>query len=159
MGAQSRLNFTGLDSVAQNFDLSIDPSQKFDDAILPPSRHISGSVHPCPSLLDERVCHELLARCFGIIQVAPRETHAGSVELADFAKCNRAHILVEDIYLRIRNRPPDWNRVGYMIAVTHREAASEGRVFGRSIAVDQTAVRKLVQHSADMPRRNHVATG
>ena len=68
-------------------------------------------------------------------------------------------VAVHNVYLRPCDWPPDGYGVGYRRSGCHRVTARKGRVLGRPIAVNECAVWKAIQVSADVHRAEDIATG
>src|SRR4051812_20026501 len=75
-------DFTELDSVPSNLYLVIDSSKELDISILQEAAKISGLVQPGSRMICEWVGDELLARQFGPVQIANRETFSADVDFA-----------------------------------------------------------------------------
>src|SRR5688572_26534862 len=71
---QLRLDLPELDAISTNLDLTIIPTQIFEDTIASPSREIAGSIHSGVSIPTEWIADEARSSQLGAIQIPARHT-------------------------------------------------------------------------------------
>ena len=61
MLAEHGRHFAGLDPIAADLDLVVDPSEELQHAVGPPAAQVAGAVHPRSRLAGEGIGNEPLA--------------------------------------------------------------------------------------------------
>src|SRR5690242_3623799 len=70
MPAQGRFDFAGLDPKTADFDLLIEPPEKFEIAIRPPTHPVTGSIATRTGTLVERIRNESFRSLSRLIEIA-----------------------------------------------------------------------------------------
>src|SRR5665213_2598760 len=95
---QRGLDFAQLDAEATQLHLRVEAAEIFDLAVGPPAREVACAIEAMTFVHDEALGREIRT-----IDVASREVHAATVELAGHADGRLTHALVEDVNLRVRD--------------------------------------------------------
>src|SRR5688500_12890734 len=106
MLSKRRFDLTELDAKAANLHLVIDAANKLDVAIRAIAREIAGLVDTRSGVFAEGIGDEFLGTPIGAIQIPPREPATANVQLACHSHRHGIELRIEDINLRIVNRPP-----------------------------------------------------
>src|SRR6266480_1489697 len=114
---QSRLDLSQLNPESPDFHLKVVSSQKLDVA-----------VWQIP-----------FRRQLWTVQVSPRHTRPPNVDLPHCSQRHRLTVPVQQIYLRVRDRPPQRNTAHVLGQTRNFIGRSEGCGFGWPIAVEQVA--------------------
>src|ERR1700720_3133193 len=93
----------------------------------------------------------------GTIHISARETIAPDVQLSAYAYRYRLQPSIQDIDLRVGDRPTDRNRILEHREISDGETDTERRRFGGSITVDQLTSGQLVKRLFDMARGKHIS--
>ena len=141
MAIQRRLDFAKLDPAAVNFNLIVGAAEKFDIAVGAIARHIAGAKETRLPVLGERIGDEFFRGQFVAPKIAAREAVAADADLASHSDRHRLQLRIEQIDLRVVDRPADWNgsaRVAFVdLAISYI-----GRNFRRAVKIDQLAIRE-----------------
>ena len=113
VSSQSRFDFFDFDPETADLDLIVDSAQIFDIAIGQEPSQIAGPVQtvaagfdpPIDRSASERVGNEFLGSQFRAIEISPGEADPSDVEFARDADGAGLQIRVENIDLRIGDRP------------------------------------------------------
>src|SRR5207253_5373355 len=81
------------------------------------------------------------------------------VKLAGFAERRRTLRLVEYVSGRVGNRFADGDRFPEWRLSANRVTTSEGRAFGRAVAINEAGILQFAQSFLDVGNREHIATG
>src|SRR5271157_1090806 len=81
MSQKDRLNLTRFDPEAADLDLLISPTQEFQGSVWPPSGQVPGTVHPPAGIKRVGVGDKALRRNARPIEVTPRQSPSGHIEL------------------------------------------------------------------------------
>ncbi len=148
-----------LDPKALDLDLLVLPAQELEGAVRAQAGQIARPVQARLRSGVERALHEALRGQLGAIPVAAREAVAADVQLADLAGRHPAPLRVEEIDLRVGDRPADRDagRVGG--EVTDRVAGGEGRALRRAVAVDERATGKRLERPPHVRGGQRIAAG
>ncbi|PTC36733.1 hypothetical protein CLJ1_2811 [Pseudomonas paraeruginosa] len=93
---QAGLDFAQFDAEAANLDLVVDPTDVFDHPVATIASQVAGPVQTSPGR-GERIGHEARATQLGAVQIAPRQSRAPHIQLADAAPGHRVQPGVEQI--------------------------------------------------------------
>ncbi|OEZ49454.1 hypothetical protein DUGA6_62850 [Duganella sp. HH105] len=138
---QHGFDFAKLDAEAAQLDLMVDTAEILDAAVFQIARQVARFVHAA-ARSAERIRHEFVRRQVGSIQVAARQAGAGDMQLARHAYRHWIEPRIQQIYLRIADRPAKHR---YLAGV--RDGA-HGRVhggLGRAVDVEAALCRRLFQ--------------
>src|SRR5256885_1085188 len=103
MAIEADLQFTGLDTVAANLDLLIDPPKKFQIPILTVAHQISRAIEPFAGIkLNEPFCGHL-----GLLPVAASYSRPSDIQFPRHSHRHRAHITIQHIDLGIGDWCPN----------------------------------------------------
>src|SRR6185503_13714982 len=89
-------DLSGLDPVTTNLYLVIDPPHILDVSVRQSPRQISARVQTRPAFVTERVGDELFACQPWLMQIAPRQSHTGHVQLTGNPNRRQLQVLVEN---------------------------------------------------------------
>ncbi len=127
-------NLAGLDPVAADFHLVVDPAHIFDVPVRKPAGGIPRPVHPFAG--GKRVVDELLRRQLGAIQISSRQTDTRNAQFTRYSFRHRLSVLVHDINLVIMNGTADGNRFQAGIIRLSGPDRSDDRSFRRAVGVE-----------------------
>ncbi|CAB5633874.1 Uncharacterised protein [Pseudomonas aeruginosa] len=134
---QAGLDFAQFDAEAANLDLVVDPTDVLDHPVATIAGQVAGPVQTSPSR-GERIGHEARATQLGAIQIAPRQSRAPHIQLADAAPGHRVQPGVEQIPGQVRDRFADrTGRPAVEIRQRQRTIGHVDRGLGDPIHVDQ----------------------
>src|SRR5947208_7820906 len=85
-------------------------SEQFDVAVGRPAGKVAGAIHSRVRLVAERVADEFFGGQLRTIEIAACQTVAADEQFAGHTNRNRLEITVENIKLRVGNRPTDDDR-------------------------------------------------
>ena len=134
------------------------PAEELDPAVRQEPHPVAGPIEPRPGHRPAGVGHELLRRPRRVAPVTPRQPDTAGAELAGHPDRHRPQLAVEHRRRGVRDRPPDRHRRA-RVGDLYRVATGESRPLGRSIAVDQPALRERPPQPRHMDRRQHVPPG
>ncbi|OEZ95962.1 hypothetical protein DUGA2_64130 [Duganella sp. HH101] len=138
---QYSLDFAKLDAEPTQFDLVVDTTEVLDVTVFQIARQVARFVHAA-ARSAERIRHEFVRRQVGSVQVAARQAGTGNMQLAGHAHRHRIEGGIQQIDLRITDRPAKHR---YLAGV--RDGA-HGRVhgrLGRAVDVEAALCRRLLQ--------------
>ena len=159
MRSQRRFDLAGFDTEPANLDLRVEPAEKRNGAIGPPPHQIAGAIQPRAGR-TERVRHEAFRGEIGPVQVTARKAVSADVQLARHAGCGEPPAPVEDVHLRVANRPADRHGRPFGGEVARNAvAAGECRALRRAVAVDELRARQPIVRAPDVRNRQRLAAG
>src|SRR6478752_1210084 len=142
MTMQGRFDFAGLDPKTADFDLLIEPPEKFEIAVRPPPHPVTGSITARAGAFLEWVSDEAIRSLGWLIEVAKRNALAADQRFAGDANGQKLHSAVHyvDSHTRQRLTNGDIERVaaGARTRLVNRRRDSG---FGRAISVKKTNSR------------------
>ena len=94
----------------------------------------------------------------GAIEIASRQTIAAGVKFARHADGRRLQVVVEDINLRIRNRPANGNGAAFSTGSRDAMAAGKCRILRRPVTIDEFAPIQFFQCFLHVPHRQHITS-
>ena len=106
MFRQPRLDLAQLNTEAANLYLMIVPPQILDASVPQPSPQVSRAVHPRPSP-RQRGLVQSVPPSVRPIQIPPRYSRPSHVHLSHHSYRYRLLVRVQDVHLRVRDRPAD----------------------------------------------------
>ncbi len=136
------LDFAELDAVAADLHLVVEPTEILDVAAGAIARAVARLVQATAARGAERIGHEALRRQIGTPQVAATDAVAADEDLARDADGNPLEVRVEDVHLKIRDRPADEDRSEVAIAGRFLVHAATDDRFRRAVLVDQARARR-----------------
>ena len=101
MAQQNRLDLARLNAEPAQLHLCVRPTQKFQNPVRPPARHIPAAVHPAPRP-TMRVRNKPLRRQPRTAQIPPRKPRTRDVKLPRNPRRNRLQASVQYIHPVIR---------------------------------------------------------
>src|SRR5579859_1363697 len=128
--------------MSANLHLQVQATEKFNRAILPPTAQITGAVERGARFGAEWITDEFFRREFGAIQVTALNTFAADENFPRYAGRHGLKIFVENINLRVRNRPANRNRVFDFL---HAMGGGPNGGFGRAVQVEEFAAQDFVE--------------
>src|SRR5215467_6842197 len=78
MTTQGRFDFAGLDAKTTDFNLLIEPPEKFEIAVWPPSHAVTGSIATRAGTFMKRIWDESVRRLRRLIEIA--QCNAGATD-------------------------------------------------------------------------------
>src|SRR5579864_3627139 len=117
MPLQCHLDLAQLNPVPTQLYLVIHPSQKFQLSCPVPSRTISRAIQPLSPNPAEPMRHKLLRRQLRTPQIPTPQSRSSQVQLSRYSHRHRILFLVQHVHLRIRNRPPNRNRINFVTSL------------------------------------------
>ncbi|KAF2392051.1 hypothetical protein FX983_06536 [Pseudomonas frederiksbergensis] len=147
--SQFGLDLTEFDAEAANLHLIIIASQAFQLALGQPTSQIAGAVQQGAGLIAERVGDKRLRRQFRAVEVPLRHAATTDVDFADHAQ--RCELLagVEQIQLRVGNRPTNRHAFGVGRHGLHFIGGGVSSGLGRAVAVHQAQIRRQAQQAPE----------
>src|SRR6266850_1298739 len=139
MSIQHRLDFAKLNPAAANFNLIISAAEKFDIAVGTIARHVARAKETRLPVLGKRIGDEFFRGQFVTLDITAREAVAADADLAAHSDRHRLQLRIEQIDLRVVDRPADWNGsarvvfLGLVISYIRRD-------FRRAVKIDQLAI-------------------
>ena len=100
---QRRLDLARLDAEAAQLDLVVGPAEELENAVGPPARKVTGSVHPAAGR-PERIGDEALGGQARTVEVAAREAKTRDVELTPDTCRDRPQPTIQNINTRVPDR-------------------------------------------------------
>src|SRR5689334_17742320 len=144
-----------LNSETTDFDLSVDPAEILNVAIIQPACEITGFIHTRAVL--ERILDEFFLRQFRTIQIAPRETIARYMQFSRHADRLRMIVGIQNMDLNVVDRSTDgYERMRQLRAIQCRDI---DRGLRRTIQVMQSSVGKLQLVTIDRVSVQRFTTG
>src|ERR1041385_5369901 len=139
MTTQDRFDFAGLDSKTADFDLLIEPSEKFEIAVRPPPHPITGSIATRAGTFMEKIRDESRRSLGQLIEIAQRNARAPDQRLTGDADRQELHLAVDHVNShtleRLANRDIDSVSTDTRARVVDRGSDSG---LGRAIGVQET---------------------
>ena len=135
-GQQPRLDLAELDAEAPDLDLVVVATQELDGAVGQPAAQVAGAVHAgtfVPGGQRERVADEALGGQLRPVEIATRHARPADVQLPADTYRNRLTVRVQDVDLRVDDRPADRDasRIGLIERCRIQSIASMA-IHGRS---------------------------
>ncbi len=124
MPEQRRLDLAGLDAEAAQLDLLVRAPDEIQHAVGAPARQIAGAVHAA-ARGAEWVGDEPFGGQPAPPQIAPRQTFARNVKLADDAGRRRLETAIQNIDARVVDGPANRNRAGQALRFIDLERYAE----------------------------------
>src|SRR5580765_3709484 len=97
MTTQHRFDFAGLDPKTADFDLLIEPPEKFEIAVRPPPHPVTGSIATRAGAFVERVNDESVRSLGWLIEIAKRNALAADQRLTGDANRQKLHSVVDHV--------------------------------------------------------------
>ena len=107
---QGGLDLAEFHAESADLDLVIDSPQAFERPVGPPPSEVASAVEASARRVAEGIWEEPLGRQPGSLPIAASEPCATDVQLADNPERNNAQPVIEDVELRVGDRPPDRDR-------------------------------------------------
>src|ERR1700736_4451604 len=145
MAHECSFDFAQFDAHSTQFDLSIYSAQTLDVAIGSETAEIASLVQPRRLARGQRIGHESLRRQLRSVQVPACHPVAANVDLSYNIGGHRIQMRIQDVNLRVRDRPTD----RYAVLFLASDAAQRGPDcgFGRAIHVPDRATPFYQLHS------------
>src|SRR5262245_22514678 len=105
MQIERRFDLSKFDTIPSDLHLIIDSPQKLDLSVFLVSGSTPRPIHPPPQCGPKRVAHELPVRFTSSFLIPSPPSSPADIELAWHTHRYRLLLLVQDIYLRISDRP------------------------------------------------------
>ena len=109
---EQRLNLAQFHTEAANFHLIVGAPQKFNIAVGQVARHVSGLVQTSALRRGERIVNELGRRQIRPVQISPGHAAAANVKFSANANGLRLQLRIQDVNLRVVDRPSDRKQRG-----------------------------------------------
>src|SRR6185295_14956406 len=119
MPDQRSLDLTRLDAEPAHLHLRIRTSQELQHPVAAPARKVPGAVHPAPRN-TKRVRDKPLRRQPRTAHIATRQTRPRNVKLTTHTSRYRPQTAVQNVDLRVPDRPSARSRRVTQISVIHR---------------------------------------
>ncbi len=132
--AQPRLDLSQLDPEAAELHLKVVATQVLDIPIRPPPTQIPRPVHPRVRSRAEGVLQKTLRCQLRSIEISACDSHASNVDLTRHPHRYRRPLAVQDINLRVRDRPAYRNATETLLGLTLPRGDINSR-FRRSIQI------------------------
>src|SRR5262245_18506589 len=129
-------DFTQLHAVAADLHLVVEPAEIFDVAAGAIACTVAGLVQ-ATAADNERIGHEAYRRQIRTPQVAATDAVAADENLAGYPDRNALEVSVENVHLKIRDRPSDEHRPEIAIACGFCVHAAAYDRLRRSVLIDQ----------------------
>src|SRR5215831_7946396 len=127
MLVESGLDLAQLDAEASDLHLMIDAAEIVDRAVRQVAGKVAGAIQPRSGSVAERIANELLGGQFGAVQVSEPDVDASDIQLTRDTDGHGIHPHVEEVNLRVGDRPPDRNGAKRSLRVAFQKgAASRG---------------------------------
>src|ERR1044071_7208148 len=117
MICQRCFNLAELDTKPTHLDLMIAAPAIFDISIGQIATDVTHSEQPRAGLFTERMRHKPLSRQCGTIEITARESFTTDADLANCTHGSGLKIRVENIEIRIRDRPANRNGTEFVSVV------------------------------------------
>ena len=150
MFGQRSFDLAQLDAEPAHFDLVVDASDELYITVIPITRQIASLVESRARLSRKRIGHEPLGIQFGPFQIAAGHAVAARVKLSRHANGLRIHVRIQHVYSGVRDGTSDRHRAVDLSQIAHRITTGESRVLGRTVPIDQAALRQLFEDFAHM---------
>ena len=131
---QPRLNLSQLNPESTDLHLMIIPPQELDVPVRQVAAQVTGPIHPSILSAPERISQKPFCRQFRTIQVSSRHSRATYIDLSHGSQRHRPLLLIQQIDLRVRDRPPDAVPVSL---ISYRAEGRVDRRLGRAIGIHQ----------------------
>ena len=135
---QARFDLAQLDAQAANFHLMVDPAAVLDSTVSAITRQVASAVQPFATA--KRVDHKALGRQCRARMVAPGQTRARQVQLANGTGRQGQQFRAEDVGTQVGNRSPDRHAVA--VFFNARPVGHVDGRFGRPVQVVQRRLRQ-----------------
>ena len=103
MAFEHRLDLAGLDAEAADLELLVGAAQELQRPVGPPPGQVA-RCGTCACLAPVRIGHKALRAQSRPVQIAPRQSRPGNVELARYTHRHRLQAAIQHIDPRV----PDW---------------------------------------------------
>src|SRR6266404_6999608 len=144
--------------MAEDFDLIVFATEKFNCSVFPPAREVASAVETCIGLYREWVSCKLLSRQVRSVQVTTGNAITGRAKFAHFPCRDSLHAFIQDVDTRVRYRAPNRHGVRHAVTVTHDVAAGKCSAFRWTVAIDEYGLRQVFQQTPDMRRGKRIAS-
>ena len=151
------LDFVKFDAEAAQFDLVIHAAEELDIAVGQGADFIAGFVKGLLGI--ERAGDKFLGIEFGSIEITASQAVSADEEFTGQPRGHGLEVSVQDVDLGIADGFANGYRTSTRPVFRHGITTGKGGVFRGAVAVDQLALRKLVQHFFDVRHRKHIASG
>src|ERR1700682_6555888 len=131
MAHECSFDLSQLDAKPPNLYLIVNPTEILDISVRPAATEIASLVQPRRLARGQRIGHESLRRQLGSVQVPAGPPVAANIDLSYNIGGHRIQMRIQDVNLRVRNRPTD----RYAVLFLASDAAQRGPDcgFGRAI--------------------------
>ena len=137
MRGDGRNDFIEFDAITANLDLIIDSAQEGNLSIRQPARQITGAVKSRIRGGTEGIGNELLGGQLRIVAITSGHAGASYVEFADGSHGYLLQLFVQNIDLRIVNRPADGRKeIGTFFNGNSCRSRDNGAL-GWTVVIDQ----------------------
>src|SRR5437868_2304537 len=134
------LNLTQLNAEASHLHLRVCAPDELKPAVSQVARHVPRTVEASAGSIRERVGDEAFCGERGLGVIAAGKSRTADVEFAADSEGDGPQPRVEHVGRRVPYRSSDGNTALYLCLARHGVGATEGRVLGRPVAVDQPQV-------------------
>src|SRR6185436_12054947 len=105
--AEHCLDLSELDAITAELDLMIDAANELDVTACAIAREVAGAVQAGAGLGAERTLDEALGGELSAIEIATHHAGAADEELARDADRHRLQVAIDNVNLRVGDRPAD----------------------------------------------------
>src|SRR5262249_47487342 len=131
VGIECSLDLAEFDTETPDFNLMIHAAEILNVSIRQPAAEIAGAIHAYTGLGSKWIRYETFC-CQIIAPVIPsRKSFAGEIQLARHAQWHRAHLWINDVYVRIGYWPSDSD----WFALPNQRIGGVGRVLRWAVKV------------------------
>ena len=143
--AERPFDFTGLDPVAVDLDLVVNPAAKLDIPVRQDTGDVAATIQASTRIRRERIGYESLGGLVRAVEVAPRHARAADAQLALFADWHGLAGAVEEIDAAVGQRSTQRERTGLRAGDLRADVIrqySDGGLRGTVVVVDLAARRQ-----------------
>ena len=153
---EHRFDLAEFDAEAADLHLMIQPPQAHDAAVRQPAGEVAGAVETRARPARERVADKLVEGQLGVVEITAPDLRAADVQFARHADRHRLAAPVEEIDLRVRQRPADGDDPRAVVVARARSAGHLHGGLGGAVKVvelHRRAAEHLVEPPGHLPRQ------
>src|ERR1044072_7770717 len=156
MRGKRALDLSYLDAEPANLHLVIQTAEVFDAAVRKETRQITCAIKPRSRQTAERIRHKPLRCQIRAPVITTRQLYPTNVQFARNTRRNRMQVFIEQIDLRVRDRPPDRHACVSARGITSPPGNVDRR-FGWTIKIVQRNAAQLREETVLQFTRQRLA--